>query len=439
MTSDGAARSSRARDALQRLFNVLSRDGFEIPDEAWQAIGGAIVRQPRISASSTVIFDRDIEGICASAAATLLDEPLLAQRLTTKVRTMAKAPLRLGEASCLPYDCVTASNALIVPTTPFDVDKTKHAPRLILLDDDLARLIKELAKVSRAIAPSGKWLFRFDEDAIEDDVRCNRLLAEIMRLQTGEPFARPQSLRANAYQELLWPGWRSILTSFLTGETTAPECLRWIRAASPEKRWTRAINSAVAAGHGAVDPGLLHYAGAWVPIYAVHYEASLSRTPPGHGWFERLKLVPESMERARRRAGKEKFDPWRWLESGRYDTSGIAPLYEPAEAGEVVRTPEGSRPTSALSSSHRKAEPTSTPAIMVHGELTAKRAPSVLKTAMKEKIVAGFDSVIAKVPAKHDSSPAPVPACACTAWFSSMPRPSSRMPRWPPAPTCRSS
>lgn len=343
-TTDGAARSSRAHDALQRLFNVLSRDGFEIPDEAWQAIGGAIVYQPRISASSTVLFDADIESICESTAAALIDEPLLAQRQSTKIRTMAKAPLRLGEASCLPYDCITELNALAIATTDFGVDKTKHAPRLIQLENDLAELIKDTAKVSRSIAPGGKWIFRFDDDATQDDVRCNRLLAELIRLRTGEPFARPQSLRANAYQELLWPGWRSILTSFLGGETSAPDCLHWIRATSAEKRWTCAIGSAVAAGHGAVDPGLLHYAGAWALIYAVHYEASLTRTPPGHGWFDRLKLAPESMERARRRAGNENFDPWRWLESGRYDTGNMAPLYEPTEAAEAAPTPEG--PTS---------------------------------------------------------------------------------------------
>lgn len=343
-TGDGAARSSRARDALQRLLNVLARDNFEIPDEAWQALGGAIARQPRLSASSTVLFETDVRSICASIADALLDEPLVAQRQTTKACTMAKAPLRPGEASCLPYDCITESNALIVPSTPFDVDKSKHSPRLILLDAELAQQIKELAKVTRSISPNGKWLFRFDEDAIQDDIRCNRLLAEIIRLRTGEPFARPHSLRANAYQELLWPGWRSILCSFLGGETTSPECLRWIHAASPEKRWTRPINSALAAGHGAVDPGLLHYAGAWALIYAVHYEASLLRTPPGRGWFTRLKLAPESMERARRRAGKEKFDPWRWLESGRYDTSGIAALYETAETAEIAPASEGSTP-----------------------------------------------------------------------------------------------
>ena len=94
---------------------------------------------------------------------------------------------------------------------------------------------------------------------------------------------------------------------------------------------------------------------------------------------------------------------------------------------------ERSRPTTALSSSHHSAEPTSTPAIMVHGELTARRAPSVPNTAMKEKIVAGFDSVSTKVPAKHDSSPAPPPACAAfSAGFECQMRQASHSRKAPP-------
>lgn len=328
MTTDGAKRSSRAQDALQRLFHVLSRDGYEIPDSAWQAIGGAVVRQPRISASSTVIFDSDTLGICESVKTILTDEPLLVQRITTKARTMAKAPLRIGEASCVPFDCVTQSGALALPTTPFDIDKSSHAPRLIPLEEELAQLNRSLGEVSRAISPLGKWMYRFDDDAIQDDVRGNRLLAELIRLQTGDAFARPHSLRANAYQQLLWPGWRRMVTQFLRAETTAQTCRVWDRADDLERRWTRAINSAVAAGHGAVDPGLLHYASAWPLIYALHYEGALSRTPPGEGWLRRFNVRPESMERARRRAGRDDFDAWRWLESGRADVSSVAPLYE---------------------------------------------------------------------------------------------------------------
>jgi hypothetical protein len=193
-------------------------------------------------------------------------------------------------------------------------------------------------------------MYRFDDDAIQEDVRGNRLLADLIRLQTGEPFGRPHSLRANAYEDLLWPGWRPMLTRFLRAETTAQECLVWARADNLERRWTRAIGAAVAAGHGAVDPGVLHYAGAWPQIYAVHYEATLSRIAPGQGWLGRLNLRPESMERARRRAGRAVFDPWRWLESGRSDPSGVAPLYEPPAPDEVKQAPDakGNSPTNPV-------------------------------------------------------------------------------------------
>ena len=63
------------------------------------------------------------------------------------------------------------------------------------------------------------------------------------------------------------------------------------------------------------------------------------------------------------------------------------------------------RPTTAHRNSHHSAEPTSTPAIIGHGEATGPRAPSAPKMAMKEKIVAGLDSVSRKVPAKAPASP----------------------------------
>ena len=56
------------------------------------------------------------------------------------------------------------------------------------------------------------------------------------------------------------------------------------------------------------------------------------------------------------------------------------------------------------------AEPISTPATMTQGEATCSRAPSVPNTAMKEKIVAGFDSVSTKVPAKLGAARGPSPA-----------------------------
>ena len=60
-----------------------------------------------------------------------------------------------------------------------------------------------------------------------------------------------------------------------------------------------------------------------------------------------------------------------------------------------------SRPTALLSISHHSAEPISTPSTISAGELLPARPAIEPKMAMKEKMVAGFDSVSTKVLAKY--------------------------------------
>jgi len=93
-----------------------------------------------------------------------------------------------------------------------------------------------------------------------------------------------------------------------------------------------------------------------------------------------------------------------------------------------------SRPTSALSSSHHSADPTSTPRIIGQGDSTGPRAPSVPKIAMKEKIVAGFDQVSPNVPAKLPASPrASATVAARTAGGALQVRQASHSRNAPPA------
>jgi hypothetical protein len=328
VTGEGKERSERARDSLQRLFHVLSRDGWEIPTGAWQAMGGATVRTARLSASSTLIFPSNIREISEAAKAIFKDEAPLATRLTVKAETMFSIPMRIGEASCPPMQCITKSGALTICKTPFAVDKSTRTSRVWPLAERVADMVNELSKFNTDVCPDGKWLYRFDPQATSDDVRINCALAALIRWATGDAEGRPHSLRAHSYMSIFWPGWQEILQKFLMGKLNAFTCRAWIHASTMASRWTQAIRSMAAAGHGAIDPGFEHYCSIWPLIYSMHLQATLCDDQPTDEWLALLDIKRNTMQQARKRYGPQPFDLWNWM----VDSKPLAfckDIYEP--------------------------------------------------------------------------------------------------------------
>ncbi len=325
---NGKERTARARDALQRLFRNLQRDGWDISSAVWENIGGATVHYPRLSASSTLVLPAAISKIASAAKAVFSDHPRLAKSLLTKVSLMSKFPMRIGEASTVPMHCVTDCGEIAVCITPFATDKSGHSPRVWPIDQKLVELLDSLSEQQSEIEPSGKWLYRFDDRAADEDQIVNQQIGVLLRWATGDQSARPHALRGVAYQNILWPGWIDFSTEYLSKGKNSFECYRWIHRQSSQTRWTLPAHAMQAAGHGAVDPGFQAYAAAWPIIYSIHLTASLSKSQPSDFWRSRLGIKPNTMVAAKNRKPENEFDRWYQLARA-VDFSSCPPLFTP--------------------------------------------------------------------------------------------------------------
>lgn len=309
---EGKLRSDRARDALQRMFRLLERDAWEIPQAAWDEMGGATFFRPRLSASSSIFLPEYAPAITNEIYANL-SPALLAERSDVKVRFMSEAPSRIGEASCVAIRCVTASGAAAFCNTPYAVHKSKHAPRLAPLTAATATAVRKLEDRTRSISPNAQRLYRFDELAQAQDVAANSLLPDLLRQAIGDPEFRPHSLRATAYMELLWPGFRSVLQRLLSDTLSPQECIDWLSERPMSERWIRAISAATAAGHGAVDPGYKFYASAWPLILAIWMKAKSRDLQPAEASFKAFGRTAANFRQVKCRSKDSTIDAWRWM------------------------------------------------------------------------------------------------------------------------------
>lgn len=334
---NGELTTDRARDALQRFFHVLTRNGWDISELVWESIGGAVVRNPRTSASATLILDKDLTAIAIAAKQLFPQEPHLSSRLATKVRSMSKVPQRIGEASAVPSSCITQTNALVICKTPFTVDKSDRTSRVTPISADVAAEIEKLIEETLEVDDSAEWLYRFDDKACTDDQRVNRAISDLIRLATKDPQARTHSLRANAYMEIIWPGWQEFFAEFLAGRKDCFDCVAWLKSLPIGERWTLPIYAGAAAGHGAVDPGYRHYGSAWPLVYAAYLQATLSECQPGQKFITQMGVKPNTLTKAKSRRSKNHFDAWSHLLKCK-PLEFATPQYTPTEVADSTAT-----------------------------------------------------------------------------------------------------
>ncbi|MCK9685639.1 hypothetical protein [Scleromatobacter humisilvae] len=348
LIGEGKIRSSRARDALQRMFRILEGDAWEIPQAAWDEMGGATLFQPRLSASSSIYLTEYAQPIKEEIYATF-SHALAAERQDVKVQVMSEAPCRIGEVSCAASRCVTRSGAMTFLNTPYVVHKSKHAPRQAPLTPATASAVKALEERTVSICPDAQRLFRFDAVAQMQDVTANALLPDVLRNAIGDPEFRPQSLRGTAYMESLWPGFRPVMQRLLNGTLTPQECIPWLHGEPMQDRWIRAISAATAAGHGAVDPGYKFYASAWPLLLAIWMKAKSLDLKPADATFKAFGRTAANFRQIKCRSEDKEVDAWQWLPSAMV-RSQSRPLLESVLPSQELPRPPTTRPADSTPS-----------------------------------------------------------------------------------------
>jgi hypothetical protein len=314
--------------------------------EAWAFIRGQVQKPPRISASSTLIFPRDIEGIHRDAAMAFEGDTLLREHVRIKTVVEQEGLGRVGELSSLPVHCVTADDELVTPLGPFSVDKSKNASRLVPSGTDAAADIRQHADAVLSVDPSANWIFRFDSIARSRDNRAKAFIAQALRHQSGDSHARLQTFRATKYCEELWPGWMPFVVGFLAHEAGPEECLTWCQRMPSRDRWIHPLCISAIAGHGAFDPGGIAYAGAGHIVLAVYLCATLHRLRPGSVLLRQLNLKENTFYAGRARGQAPTQSIWSWIASKR-PLAPASPLYEAERV--ITETPAHPRQPPTLS------------------------------------------------------------------------------------------
>jgi hypothetical protein len=168
---------------------------------------------------------------------------------------------------------------------------------------------------------SRKLLLRGDGSADEGlrDLHVCIELGTILKQATGDPKARPHSVRAATLQEITWPGWQIQIALMMSGNLGVHEANQWKHTL--EQDWTRLSRATAIAGQADLRSAFGNYLAGWPLVYAIFSTAALAHSIPGPGFLSQIEINPESLRQARSRASRPKapkssrteFDPWAWI------------------------------------------------------------------------------------------------------------------------------
>lgn len=219
-------------------------------------------------------------------------------------------PTRSSDISNLQLDCMTSSGMLVVERVGYKNIKTENSIRTIPTSPELEKLIMEHRHELLNYRPQAKFLFRLDGTPADGrrDVDLIGLMSSSLKTATGDPSARPHSLRSSALQNMAWPGWSDTAHEILTGKATPTSCNQWVT----HDRWTGLAQAAYMAGHGDLRPALGNYLSAWNMVYSAQVMAMLAEASPHPGLLHQLGINPASLRKFRQRAATGSCE-WGWV------------------------------------------------------------------------------------------------------------------------------
>lgn len=320
--SDRTALGERAKHALSALALSLVRREHYIPQELMKMIGETGPQSPHGSASSTLILHKSVSQCVQSFHAIYANYPLDALQLEARAVLGHAIPMRSAEFGSLFVDFITEAGGLVIERAGYDTHKGDNAVRVAPLKEPQRTRVLELREKIKQYQGDQELLLR-GNGSVEAGLRDQEHVAvfsDILKCVTGDPLARPHSLRAVALQEIAWPDWQSMAHRYLNLDVTACEISAW--QVDLYSQWTRVSQGAAVAGHGDLRSALGNYLAAWALVYGIHCAGLLSALSPGPKLLNTLEIdsaaLRKSRERAKSSQGSDEntsihFDPWHWV------------------------------------------------------------------------------------------------------------------------------
>ena len=312
----------RAKDALAALTRSLRRRREYVPVFLSDLLAVTDKKiQPRGSASSCLITPQDTDRALKIISIKYSDHPGNSYLLKFRLHISLVVALRAGDISSLKALCLTQGGGLVIERVGYNQHKSAAAIRVVQLNHSHEQDLRQLMGQLHEHFGSRILLLRGDGSADEGlrDLHLSIELGTILKQATGDPKARPHSVRAATLQETVWPEWQVKAASMMSGNLGVHEANHWRRTL--EQDWTRLSSATAMAGQADLRSALGNYLAGWPLVYSVLTCAALATSVPGPGFLTQLKINPEALRQARSRSSRPKafegssteFDPWAWI------------------------------------------------------------------------------------------------------------------------------
>lgn len=337
---------ARAKHALAALVRSLLRRGQHVPIQVLQRLTEPTEPVPAWdSASSVLISHEDHVRAVELVKVWLAEEPATLLLAIARAAISAGVPVRSGEVSSLPWDCLTNHGALVIRRTGFNNLKTETSIRAVALDAETERAIRDAKLQARVFVPGADLLTR-GAGTTQDTELDNRALEHwkaALKTVTSDPKARPHSQRAATLQEMTWPGWQKIARDLTSGALTRASAAEWLD--SLQSKWHRLAQATAAAGQSGIQSAIGHYLAGWPLVHAAQALALLPTGATHPALLKQLSIPSDRYRQAKSRSAHSKgvsgnaggFCSWRWL----WKQTGAATA-PPATA---VKAPPQERPS----------------------------------------------------------------------------------------------
>ncbi len=301
----------RVKDAVGRLIRNLLRRNHWVPPMIRGALAEGNENLPSGSASSCLIKEDDLQRAIQIGHTWLADEPLDGLMLEARARIQFLIPTRSSEISNLQIDCLTTSGQLVIRRVGYKNIKNDNSVRTVKAHAPLRETVDGYRKELLQYQPVAEFLFRGpgSPDAGFRDVEVIGLLSAALKHATGDPSARPHSMRAVALQNLAWKGWLPVVQRLFTATASPPICFAWADITS---EWTDLARAASLAGHGDLRSAFGNYLAGWSLVFGVRSIGLLQGLKPRPAFLTQLGIQPASLRKHRQRSGEE-VDEWGWV------------------------------------------------------------------------------------------------------------------------------
>lgn len=314
----------RAKFAMAAMVRSLQRRQEYVPFAVTAKLELTSQMMPHGSASSCLILAEDHSRTLNILKEWYAEHPADFALVDTRSTINTMVPMRTGDSSSLLRNCLTPHGGLVIERTGYNVHKTQNAIRVVPLSESQAVFLR--AKLIELDTYFGErpLLLRGDGSPAAGQ-RDQRLAADwsaALKCATGDPSARPRSVRAATLQEIAWPGWERLAATLLNSAASASVCRAWTDAQASD--WTRLARAAAMSGQGDLRSAAGNYLAGWHLVYGIYASASLHDLNPGPAFLRQLGITDNAFRQARSRAqrrlntpisqkAEKSFDTWEWV------------------------------------------------------------------------------------------------------------------------------